>query len=210
MKTSIETPPVEFQSRQFVFHINSEPDAARLSALLSHPAVSVYLFGDTPETTEHKSRYLSGQSLTESFKRSRAEYAGNLDSLIASTAPGKAPSTADPAAIMAIACSLNEAGGALNKAEETNGDVGEAYGGFDEYMRECMRLATEFETWCCEHGDFDNYESMWVYELDDFADELTKLHSTVALLNLRDIKADSFPALAAAFNLNLKTNERHN
>jgi hypothetical protein len=196
MNTSIETPHDTFQPRRFVFHINSMEDAARLDALLCTPAIGSYVFGyDQAIDESSRTCHLIGQpTVPASFRELRGQWGMKLNKLLQGAG---VPSNGSPdqAAVLALAMSLYTAGVALNKIGEP-GRVGNVYSGFDQYMRECMRLATEFETWCCEHVDFDNYTSMWVYDLDNFADTLTDLFTPAILLKLEEVKEAEFSQIA--------------
>ena len=74
--------------------------------------------------------------------------------------------TPDPAAIFACALSLWEA---CKKHEVTDEhlNLSERYNGMDEFMREVMRVANQFETWACLHLDFNLLDEMWPYLLED-------------------------------------------
>ncbi len=72
----------------------------------------------------------------------------------------------DSAAIFAIALSLWQE---CLKREQTekNFNLSGAYNGFDQFMREVMRVANQFETWSCEHINFAALEDVWPYMLQD-------------------------------------------
>jgi len=72
----------------------------------------------------------------------------------------------DPAAIFAIATSLWRE---CHKHAATNRslNLSDAYSGMDGLMREVMRIATLFESWACEHVDFDELTDVWPYMLED-------------------------------------------
>jgi hypothetical protein len=78
----------------------------------------------------------------------------------------QAQSQADPAAVFACAHSLWKE---INKSarEKPRVNLSECYNGLDQFMREVMRAATLFESWCCEHIDFDQTEDVWPYFLED-------------------------------------------
>lgn len=80
------------------------------------------------------------------------------------------PYDPDPAAVFACAHSLWEA---CRKEATQNGtvDLSADYNGWDQLMREVMRIGTLFETWSCENIDFDNLDEVWPYHLgDNFGD----------------------------------------
>lgn len=72
----------------------------------------------------------------------------------------------DSAAIFAIATSLWEE---CHKHAKTDPSVNlsDAYSGIDGLMREVMRIAALFESWACEHVDFDQLTEVWPYMLED-------------------------------------------
>jgi len=71
----------------------------------------------------------------------------------------------DPAAIFASALSLWQT--SQNRAGEENLDLGECYNGMDQFMREIMRIANQFEAWACRHIDFNQLDDVWSYLLED-------------------------------------------
>lgn len=46
-------------------------------------------------------------------------------------------------------------------------NLSECYNGIDQFMREVMRVANQFETWACLHVDFANLNDVWPYLLQD-------------------------------------------
>jgi hypothetical protein len=72
----------------------------------------------------------------------------------------------DPAAVFAAALSLWQV---CHKqaAADKNLNFSESYNGFDQFMREIMRVATLFETWACQHVDFNEFAEVWPYFLED-------------------------------------------
>jgi hypothetical protein len=46
-------------------------------------------------------------------------------------------------------------------------DLGVGYNGWDQLMREVMRVATAFEDWACEHVAFEEFSEVWPYFLRD-------------------------------------------
>jgi hypothetical protein len=71
----------------------------------------------------------------------------------------------DPAAIFAAALSLHES--ACIAADLHNNCLSEIYNGFDEFMRQCMRVATEFENWACANVRWESVLEVWPYLLED-------------------------------------------
>ena len=45
--------------------------------------------------------------------------------------------------------------------------LSECYNGGDEFMRQVMRIATEFGLWSCEHVFFEELDDVWPYLLED-------------------------------------------
>jgi hypothetical protein len=79
-----------------------------------------------------------------------------------------APSTSDldPAAIFAGALSLwNACWQAVDHEPELN--LSQAYHGGDEFMRQLMRVASLFESWCVDRIDFECLDDVWPYLLED-------------------------------------------
>lgn len=72
----------------------------------------------------------------------------------------------DPAAVFACALSLWQACQERG-AVEPSLNLGESYNGMDQFMREAMRIATEFEAWACRHIDFAELDEVWPYLLQD-------------------------------------------
>jgi hypothetical protein len=72
----------------------------------------------------------------------------------------------DPAAVFACALSLWQECQKLAKADAKL-NLSDAYNGIDEFMREIMRVATQFETWACSHVDFNRLTDVWPYFLED-------------------------------------------
>lgn len=76
------------------------------------------------------------------------------------------PEEADPAAVFAMASSLRKACEAREKVDATL-NFGEAYNGWDQFMRELMRVAAIFEEWACLYVVFEDLEHTWSYLLED-------------------------------------------
>jgi len=72
----------------------------------------------------------------------------------------------DPAAVFASALSLWQVC-QKHAVGDTKLNLSECYNGMDQYMREVMRVASQFETWACLHIDFDELNDMWPYLLED-------------------------------------------
>src|SRR4051794_15373678 len=72
----------------------------------------------------------------------------------------------DPAAVFATAFSLWEA---CYKAatDNPNLNLSDAYNGYDELMREVMRIGDLFESWACDNVDFEAFAEVWPYMLGD-------------------------------------------
>ena len=68
----------------------------------------------------------------------------------------------DPASVLGAALSLNTA---CNKVR--GGDLSALYRGYDEFMRQVMRIATLFEKWSCRHIDFERLGECWPYHLEE-------------------------------------------
>jgi hypothetical protein len=70
----------------------------------------------------------------------------------------------DSAAVFAAAYSLWEA---CNKAQQANPSINlsDAYSGYDQLMREVMRIGDLFETWACDNVDFEAFSEVWPYLL---------------------------------------------
>lgn len=84
------------------------------------------------------------------------------------------PFEPDPAAILGAALSLKKTCEDTVAKERIN--LSECYHGGDEFMRQVMRVATLFETWCCEYVDFSQFSEVWPYLLEDmFGDAFLKV-----------------------------------
>ena len=72
----------------------------------------------------------------------------------------------DPAAVFGAAVSLWHA---VKKHAATTPtlSLSECYNGGDEFMRQVMRVATEFELWSCQHVFFEELDDVWPYLLED-------------------------------------------
>jgi len=72
----------------------------------------------------------------------------------------------DSAAVFGAAVSLWQA---VKKHAATTPtlNLSECYNGGDEFMRQVMRVATEFELWSCQHVFFEELDDVWPYLLED-------------------------------------------
>jgi hypothetical protein len=71
----------------------------------------------------------------------------------------------DSAAVFAMALSLWEV--CEKRWRETNFDISDCYNGVDQFMREVMRIANQFENWACHHVNFNEFNEVWAYYLGD-------------------------------------------
>lgn len=72
----------------------------------------------------------------------------------------------DPAAVLGAAVSLYlEA--KWRAATEQRVNLSECYNGADEFMRQVMRIATDFEIWSCRHVVFEELNDVWPYRLEE-------------------------------------------
>ena len=76
------------------------------------------------------------------------------------------PQQPDPAAVFGAAVSLWQA---VKKHAATTPtlNLSECYNGGDEFMRQVMRIASEFELWSCQHVFFEELDDVWPYLLED-------------------------------------------
>jgi hypothetical protein len=72
----------------------------------------------------------------------------------------------DPAAVFACALSLWDESNIRVRADPKL-NLSDCYNGMDQFMRELMRIANQFETWACQHLDFDQLNDVWPYLLED-------------------------------------------
>jgi hypothetical protein len=78
-------------------------------------------------------------------------------------------------------------------------NLSECYNGGDEFMRQVMRIATMFESWCCDHVDFSQFSDVWPYLLEDkFGAAFLKVSYPTCLTEF-----DSMGCLRAAMELTL-------
>ena len=71
----------------------------------------------------------------------------------------------DPAAIFAAASSLSRE--SQRQARTLKMELSFIYQGWDEFMRETMRVAGRFEEWACDNVAFDELAEPWPYLLED-------------------------------------------
>lgn len=98
-----------------------------------------------------------------------------------------APNHIDPAAVFASALSLWNACHLYAKRTELN--LSDSLNGIDELMRLVVRVANQFETWSCQHVDFNELTDVWPYMLEDkFGDACVDIISPALLdsFNNRD------------------------
>lgn len=67
----------------------------------------------------------------------------------------------DSAGVLGAAVSL------LNACRQSKLDLSDVYQGWDQLMREVMRIAIRFEEWSCLYVDFGELGECWPYFLDD-------------------------------------------
>ncbi len=72
----------------------------------------------------------------------------------------------DSAAVFASALSLWQVC-QKDAARNAKLNLGGCYNGMDEFMRELMRVANQFETWACRHIDFNETHEAWPYLLEN-------------------------------------------
>jgi hypothetical protein len=112
-------------------------------------------------------------------------------------APSSSVCEPDPAAILGAAVSLKKACEDIARKERIN--LSECYNGGDEFMRQVMRVASLFETWCCEYLDFSQFSDVWPYLLEDkFGDAFLKVSFPTCLTEF-----DSMGCLRVAMELAL-------
>lgn len=71
-------------------------------------------------------------------------------------------SVPDPAAVLGAAVSLWQA-----CQRDPRPDLSACYGDGIQWMREVMRVATQFEAWATHHVCFDDFDECWPYFLED-------------------------------------------
>jgi|GEM_PF-524294 len=104
----------------------------------------------------------------------------------------------DPAAIFAAATSLRNACDAAATTDRSL-NLSEAYHGYDQLMREVMRIGALFESWACSHVAFEELGECWPYFLED--------HFGAACLEVRSAESmtafDESDCLKVAMELRL-------
>jgi len=104
----------------------------------------------------------------------------------------------DPAAILAAATSLRSACDAAAAADSSL-NLSECYHGYDQLMRETMRIGILFEGWACAHVAFEELGECWPYFLED--------HFGIACLKVRSAESmtafDESDCLKVAMELRL-------
>jgi hypothetical protein len=106
----------------------------------------------------------------------------------------------DPADIVAVIISLNDTARELSKSG--NADISEAYQGVDQFMRETIRVAEQFEQWACSHVLFDDFGEVFPYFIEDKFGKA--LHELYGITCLRDINSDAFPKIAEHLHIPFK------
>lgn len=92
----------------------------------------------------------------------------------------------DPAAAFATALSLWESCKARAEADSTM-NLSETYHGMDQFMRVVVEIGNRFETWACQHVDFNSLNDVWTYLLEDrFGDSCLKILQPVDLAGFND------------------------
>jgi hypothetical protein len=107
----------------------------------------------------------------------------------------------DAAAVFAVALSLWEA---CQKEATGNPKLNfsETYSGMDQFMRELMRVANQFEAWACQYIDFAQSDQPWPYLLQDHFGEACL--QVVSPDNLAAFDADACLCVAILLRLPVK------
>lgn len=115
------------------------------------------------------------------------------------------PFKPDPAAALGVAISLSK----LGESKVYRENISDTYAGGDEFMRQCMRVGELFETWACDHVDFEALDDVWPYMMQDkFADAAKS--AGFDPLNLREINGDAeCLEIAKALKLTLRPTVSH-
>jgi hypothetical protein len=96
-----------------------------------------------------------------------------------------ATETPDSAAIFACALSLWQA--SQERAVQEKLNLSECYNGMEQFMREVMRIANQFEGWACLHINFNEMNDVWPYLLEDrFGDACLAVLSPNGLAHFDD------------------------
>ena len=92
----------------------------------------------------------------------------------------------DPAAVFACAFSLWEEC-RRHAMRDRSLDLSAAYSGWDQLMREVMRIGQKFEQWACDHVKFDDLGEVWPYMLGDrFGSACLEVLSPTELASFED------------------------
>lgn len=111
----------------------------------------------------------------------------------------------DTAAIFGAAMSIFEEGRKL--AKSNGNDLSDAYSGHDEFMRQCMRVASEFEAWACKHVDFDALGEVWPYFMHDSFGRAA-LDAIGSECRLSEANGTEWPLIAGMLKLPLRQDRR--
>lgn len=103
----------------------------------------------------------------------------------------------DSAAVFTIALSLWEICEKQSRADGFN--ISECYNGVDQFMREVMRIANQFENWACCHVDFNEFSEVWAYYLGDNFGNVCL--SVLSLSCLMEFNKDDCLRIALQLNL---------
>ncbi len=107
----------------------------------------------------------------------------------------------DPAAVFGAALSLHSAGLASD-VSNTGRNLSDCYGGGDEFLRQCLRVATVFEAWACRHVDWDQLDDVWPYLLESEFGRV--VNEEISIYALDQFTEEHCPAVAAALKLALR------
>lgn len=110
--------------------------------------------------------------------------------------------TPDPAAIFAGASSLYVCGNELHNNEDEDDSLSDEYSGMDNFMRQCMRVATEFEDWACANVAFDEVDDVWPYLIEESFGRAVFEHRG-DLLTLNEVGEADFARIAELLELPL-------
>src|SRR5688500_13885982 len=92
----------------------------------------------------------------------------------------------DPAAVFACAFSLWEEC-RRHALRDRSLDLSAAYSGWDQLMREVIRIGHKFEQWACDHVKFDDLGEVWPYmSRDRFGSACLEVLSPTELASFED------------------------
>lgn len=92
----------------------------------------------------------------------------------------------DSAAVFSCALSLWQEVQQCAKSDQTL-NLSDCYNGMDQFMRELMRIANDFETWACRHLNFNELNDVWPYLLEDkFGSACLEILKPGALMHFED------------------------